>query len=237
MAAAATADERCGLKHFCFQQKYHTRPQAAADVFTDTSACIFGPVHVVHIYGLVCAAMCGLVLVCERIHDASVFVHRRVHGNVLVCTSLLRFLLLSPANCGREGMSSWLSHRCLERHVGQWGSWNLTCAHCQRRATAMNACIQLSAVVKVDRRIRWQYTTTILCLRIGARLTRYRNCKFHNRCLTISRHADGISRYSVPPSAGPLLPLTKRVLYADLHVELRSHLSLLWNWRAISSHV
>jgi len=24
---------------------------------------------------------------------------------------------------------------------------------------------------------------------------------------TISRHADGISRYSVPPSAGPLLPL------------------------------
>ena len=43
--------------------------------------------------------------------------------------------------------------------------------------------------------------------RIGARLTRYRNCKFHNGCLTISRHADGISRYSVPPSAGPLLPL------------------------------
>ena len=68
MAAAATADERCGRKHFCFQQKYHTRPQAAADVFTDTSACIFGPVHVVHIYGLVCAAMCGPVLVCERIH-------------------------------------------------------------------------------------------------------------------------------------------------------------------------
>ena len=101
----------------------------------------------------------------------------------------------------------------------------------------LNACIQLSAVVKVDRRIRWHYTTTILRLRIGARLTRYRNCKFHNGCLTISRHADGISRYSVPPSAGPLLPLTKRVLYADLHVELRSHLSLLWNWRAISSHV
>ena len=63
-------------------------------------------------------------------------------------------------------------------------------------------------VVKVDRRIRWHYTTTILRLRIGARLTRYRNyCKFHNGCRTISRHADGISRYSVPPSAGPLLPL------------------------------
>ena len=32
-----------------------------------------------------------------------------------------------------------------------------------------------NAVVKVDRRIRWHYTTTILRLRIGARLTRYRN--------------------------------------------------------------
>ena len=63
-------------------------------------------------------------------------------------------------------------------------------------------------VVKVDRRIRWHYTTTILRLRIGARLTRYQNCKFHNFARTISRHADGISRYSVPPSAGPLLPLT-----------------------------
>jgi len=62
-------------------------------------------------------------------------------------------------------------------------------------------------VVKVDRRIRWHYTATILRLRIGARLTRYRNCKFHNFARTISRHADGISRYSVPPSAGPLLPL------------------------------
>jgi len=56
------------------------------------------------------------------------------------------------------------------------------------------------SVVKVDRRIRWHYTTTILRLHIGARLTRYRNCKFHNGCRTISRHA-------VPPSAGPLLPL------------------------------
>ena len=63
------------------------------------------------------------------------------------------------------------------------------------------------AVIKVDRRIRWHYTTTIPRLRIGARLTKYRNCKFHNFARTISRHADGISRYSVPPSAGPLLPL------------------------------
>jgi len=28
---------------------------------------------------------------------------------------------------------------------------------------------------------------------IGARLTRYRNCKFHNFARTISRHADGIT--------------------------------------------
>ena len=39
--------------------------------------------------------------------NTSVWVHRCVHGNVLVCTSLLhclrRFLLLSPANCWREG--------------------------------------------------------------------------------------------------------------------------------------
>ena len=68
--------------------------------------------------------------------------------------------------------------------------------------------LHLYTVVKVDRRIRWHYTTTILRLRIGARFTRYRNCKFHNGCRTISRHADGISRYSVPPSAGPLLPLS-----------------------------
>ena len=29
---------------------------------------------------------------------------------------------------------------------------------------------------------------------------------------TISRHADGISRYSIPPSAGPLLPLFLTIL-------------------------
>jgi len=64
-----------------------------------------------------------------------------------------------------------------------------------------------TTVVKVDRRITWHSTATILRLRIGARLTRYRNCKFHNFARTISRHADGINRYSVPPNAGPLLPL------------------------------
>ena len=52
------------------------------------------------------------------------------------------------------------------------------------------------------------YYYTSLRLRIGARLTRYRNCKFHNYnfARTVSRHPDGISRYSVPPSAGPLYP-------------------------------
>ena len=42
---------------------------------------------------------------------------------------------------------------------------------------------------------------------------------------TISRHADGISRYSVPPSAGPLLPL-------DLSA-FQSH--CCFNWSHISS--
>jgi len=56
-----------------------------------------------------------------------------------------------------------------------------------------------------------------------ARLTRYRNCKFHNFARTISRHADGISRYSVPPSAGPLLPLVRLVVYTYvLHLLLIS---------------
>jgi len=67
------------------------------------------------------------------------------------------------------------------------------------------------------------YFYTILRLRIGARLTRYRNCKFHNfaRTRPISRHADGISRYSVPPSAGALLPL--RSLFFDVrHCRLMS---------------
>ena len=68
-------------------------------------------------------------------------------------------------------------------------------------------------MVKVDRRISWHYTTTILRLHIGARLTRYQNCKFHNFARTISRHVDGISRYFVPPSAGPLLPLAGAVFY------------------------
>ena len=74
------------------------------------------------------------------------------------------------------------------------------------------------AVVKVDRRIWWHYTTTILHLRIGARGIEIVNFTTaaprspipddsSRYARTISRHADGISRYSVPPSAGPLLPL------------------------------
>ena len=54
---------------------------------------------------------------------------------------------------------------------------------------------------------------TILRLRIGERLTRYRNCKFQNFARTISRHADGISRYFVPTSAGPLLGLPLHITF------------------------
>ena len=76
------------------------------------------------------------------------------------------------------------------------------------------------AVVKVDRRIRWHYTSTILHLRIGARGIEIVNFTTaaprspipddsSRYARTISRHADGISRYSEPPSAGPLLPLLR----------------------------
>ena len=88
----------------------------------------------------------------------------------------------------------------LQHHT--WTYLSVLCFTCLRLGLHTS-----SPVVKVDRRIRWHHTTTILRLRIGARLTRYRNCKFDNFARTISRHADGISRYSVPPSAGPLLPL------------------------------
>ena len=50
----------------------------------------------------------------------------------------------------------------------------------QMKGIMMETAQDICPVVKVDRRIRWHYTTTILRLRIGARLTRYRNCKFHN---------------------------------------------------------
>ena len=52
--------------------------------------------------------------------NASVCIHRSVHGNVL--RGLRRFLLLCLANGGREGDRSWLSHLCVERQVGQFGS-------------------------------------------------------------------------------------------------------------------
>jgi len=65
-----------------------------------------------------------------------------------------------------------------------------------------------TSVVKVD---RWHYTTTILRLRI---VKCKKDCflipeinEVSRHARTISRHADGISRYSVPASAGPLLPL------------------------------
>jgi len=99
------------------------------------------------------------------------------------------------------------ANRCVtRRHKSKnWSEWTSFEKSCRPNALEY----KVPSVVKVDRRIRWHYTTTILRLRIGARLTRYRNCNFHNGCRTISRHADGISRYSVPPSAGPLLPLPK----------------------------
>jgi len=43
---------------------------------------------------------------------------------------------------GRKG--NWLSHQCRERHVGQCGSWHLTCERCQRQATATTEWVLLA---------------------------------------------------------------------------------------------
>ena len=103
----------------------------------------------------VSAAMCWSICVCERVRECvSMCVHRRVDGNVLVGTSLLhslcRFLLLSrerqAAYGGREGEMRWLSRRCLERQVGQFGSWNLTRVRCQRQSTARKAYNRASSI-------------------------------------------------------------------------------------------
>jgi len=120
---------------------------------------------------------------------------------------------LAPGNnvhlCNKLAMSSICELSAAGSH---WTSYiiytrsTVLCIMCICNHNKSNR-IDFATVVKVDRRIGWHYTTTILCLRIGARLTRYQNCKFHNFASTISRHADGISRYSVSPSAGPLLPL------------------------------
>ena len=94
----------CGCKHFHFGQKYHTHPQAsaahwypvlpsAADAFSDASACIYGRVHIVHVYGRIrtqtYAHMRRRGGVRECVHSTSVCIHRRIHENVLARTALL----------------------------------------------------------------------------------------------------------------------------------------------------
>ena len=139
--------EICRRKHFRFRQKYRTHPQAsaegeypilpsvasAADAFTGVSMCLQSRLCCPHLWTRpqMYAYMRSNVLTrtCPRTRS---WMRLCAFTDVLVCTSLLcylhRFLLLSPANVGREGEKSWLSHRCLERQVGQFGSWNLTCA-------------------------------------------------------------------------------------------------------------
>ena len=62
------------------------------------------------------------------------------------------------------------------------------------------------------------------------RLTRYRNWKFHNGCHTISWHADGISWYSVPPSAGPLLPLIIPIHSISIQCGTTLYLPTAFTW-------
>ena len=77
--------------------------------------------------------------------------------------------------------------------------------------------VLVHTVVKVDRRIRWHYTTTILRLRIGARLTRYRNCKFHNSL--------ALPAGTLMASAGTPYRLVPAHFYPCVHT--RSHFILL----------
>jgi len=140
-------------------------------------------------------------------------------GRACRCEGGLRTCVVSASNaefgadpCVNTRKYLQVNYRCLSSATVDAGSQPPVVIHTRIAWIFTRATLSLyrcSTVVKVDRRIRWHYTTTILRLRIGARLTRYRNnCKFHNFARTISRHADGISRYSVPPSAGgSLLPL------------------------------
>ena len=106
-------------------------------------------------------------------------------GRACRCEGGLRTCVVSASNaefgadpCVNTRKYLQVNYRCLSSATVDAGSqlpvvihtriaWIFTCA---------TLCLyRCSTVVKVDRRIRWHYTTTILRLRIGARLTRYRN--------------------------------------------------------------
>jgi len=81
-----------------------------------------------------CTAMCrhGRVCVPSRVRLRNVL----VRTSLLHCLRIQSFPIISLANSGGEGESSWLSHQCLECQ-SQCGSWNLTFVCCQRQATAI----------------------------------------------------------------------------------------------------
>jgi len=64
------------------------------------------------------------------------------YNHVLISLPGVRWV----ANGGREWESSWLSHQCLERQVGQCCSWNLTCTRCQRQTATAEAYNSASAI-------------------------------------------------------------------------------------------
>ena len=79
---------------------------------------------------------------------------------------------------------------------------------------------KLLPVVRVDRKIRWHYTTTILRLRIGARLTRYRIVIFTISLAlsagTLTASAGTPYRHIVPAHFYPwLLQSFQRVVPSD----------------------
>ena len=106
-------------------------------------------------------------------------------GRACRCEGGLRTCVVSASNaefgadpCVNTRKYLQVNYRCLSSATVDAGSQLPVVIHTRIAWIFTRATLSLyrcSTVVKVDRRIRWHYTTTILRLRIGARLTRYRN--------------------------------------------------------------
>ena len=146
--------------------------------------------------------MCGRVP--ERVRKR-VCVRSRKRSRPHISAALLGIQSFPlPSESRREGESSWLSLRCLERQVGQCGSKNLTCARCQRQATATKAYNWASAISWPSR-----WTLVSFChfwklagLSVHVHNTHPdferdnygENCAYYNRILTV-HNSPGLVRH------------------------------------------
>jgi len=125
----------------------------------DASACICKCVHIVHVYVHIRKRMHLCPAMCRRVREGD-------HGNILVCTSLLRCLCIqsipnySPQRTAggelREGRGEELTVTLVPRTSST--SWNLTCVRCQHQATAMKAYNSASAISWP-----WRWTLVSFC--------------------------------------------------------------------------